>query len=445
MKKNDEIEVLIEGYTSEGHGVAKPDGFVLFIPSTIKGERVIAHVTKVNKNFGYAKAIKILTPSSERVQSLCAVSTTCGGCALHHMNYKEELSFKKQKVENNLKKAGINHPVDDVVPSEDICRYRNKAQYPIRNQGGRTVGGFYRQNSHTVIEGDCLIQPEIFNKILQKTVEFMESNKLPAYDEVSLRGIVRHLYLRSSENQQSIMVCLVVTKSFDQKYKYAKFITDNFENVSTVLLCYNDKNTNVVLGRNYELLYGKGYIKDTLLGCSFEISPESFYQVNRKGCEKLYSIVKDHVKDSENLLDLYCGIGTIGICTSGKDTHLTGVEIVEKAIENAKKNALANGITNAVFKASDASFVKELVSGGFDTIIVDPPRKGCDRQTLDFLIESKPERLVYVSCDSATLARDLKILTDGGFEIKKITPVDMFPKTAHCECVVRLDYKKFRS
>lgn len=438
MRKNDEIEVVIEGYTSEGFGVAKPDGFVLFIPATIKGERVIAHVTKVNKHFGYAKAVRILTPSPERCSPACSVSSACGGCVMWHMSYKEELAFKKQKVQNNLMKAGITAEVDEVVPSPDLCRYRNKAQYPIRNQGGKTVGGFYRQNSHTVIEGDCLIQPSVFNGILQATVEFMEKNRIPAYNEQTGGGTVRHLYIRSSENQKSIMVCLVVTKSFDAKHKYAKYISEKFSNVSTVLLCYNDKNTNVVLGKDYEVLTGSGYIEDTILDRRFKISPESFYQVNRSGCEKLYSIVKGHVKDAKNLLDLYCGIGTIGICTANNNTRLTGIEIVEKAIENARYNATANGIEDAVFTASDAKQVKELTEGYFDAIIVDPPRKGCDRMTLDFLIESKPEKLIYVSCDSATLARDLKILTQGGFEIEKITPVDMFPKTYHVECVVLL-------
>ena len=438
MKKNDRIEVLIEGYTAEGAGVAKPDGFVLFIPGTIAGERVLAHVTKVNKNFGYARALEILEPSPYRVKPDCEKATACGGCQLRHISYPEQLRFKKQKVESNLKKAGIICLVDDTVPSPKLVGYRNKAQYPIRNQNGKTVGGFYRQNSHTVIECDCVIQPPVFNDILNAVIEFMNKNKIPAYDEVSGKGVVRHLYLRGNSDFSSVMLCLVVKGSFALKQQFASVLSVQFPQISTICINYNNENTNVVLGKKYETVSGSGFITDTLLGKTFEISPESFYQVNHDGCENLYSIVKKHVKGAENLLDLYCGIGTIGICVSDGVKSLTGVEIVEKAIENAKRNALLNGVENSEFAALDASATADFAKDSYDTIIVDPPRKGCDEKTLDYLVQKSPKTLVYVSCDSATLARDLKILTQKGFTVQKVTPVDMFPGTYHVECCVLL-------
>ncbi|MBQ8605375.1 MAG: 23S rRNA (uracil(1939)-C(5))-methyltransferase RlmD [Clostridia bacterium] len=435
MKKNDELEVLIEGYSADGAGVAKPDGFVLFIPGTIVGERVLAHVTKLTKNYGYAKAMKIIAPSEHRVCPDCEKAAACGGCQLRHMSYAEQLSFKKQKVEANMRKAGITCPVSDTLPSPALLEYRNKAQYPIRMQGGKITGGFYRQNSHTVIECECVIQPRIFNDILRATLDFMTEHKISAYDEQTLRGTVRHLYLRRGK---TIMVCLVVKGDFPLKKQFSDKLRVQFPEISTVCINYNDKNTNVVLGDRYETVYGEGYITDTLMGYEFDISPESFYQVNRDGCEVLYGEVKRHAAGARSLLDLYCGIGTIGICVSDKVESLTGIEIVEKAIENARANALKNNITSARFAAMDAKSAGEFADGQYDTIIVDPPRKGCDIGTLEYLESKAPERLIYVSCDSATLARDLKILTEKGFEVKEITPVDMFPSTYHVETVVLL-------
>lgn len=438
MKKNDELQVLIEGYTSEGSGVAKPDGFVLFIPGTVIGEKVLAHVTKVGKSYGYARAMKIIEPSPLRVTPDCEKASACGGCQLRHVSYEGQLEFKHKKVIDTMKKAGITCPVDPPCPSPATLRYRNKAQYPIRMQGGKITGGFYRQNSHTVIECDCIIQPEIFNDILKFTLEFMEKNGVCAYDENTLKGTVRHLYLRSAKAGKSIMVCLVVQGNFPLKNQYSNSILTRFPEISTVCINYNNKNTNVVLGDRYETVYGKGYITDELMGYLFDISPESFYQVNREGCEVLYSAVKEHTRGAKNLLDLYCGIGTIGICASESAESLTGIEIVEKAVQNARVNAEKNGIKNAVFEAMDAKNASEFAKGSYDVIIVDPPRKGCDTATLEFLVCCAPERLIYVSCDCATLARDIKILQQKGYYPEKITPVDMFPGTSHVECVARL-------
>lgn len=438
MRKNERLEVNIEGYTSEGSGVAKPDGYVLFIPSTVKGEKVLAHVTKAGKNFGYARAMDIISPSKERVEPACSVSSACGGCELLHMSYCEQLSFKRQKVCDAMRKAGIQTPVDSAVPSPAVYGYRNKAQYPIRKKDGVAVGGFYRRGSHTVIESSCVIQPDIFDKILKATLEFLNENGIEAYDENTLSGTVRHLYLRKSGDSKQIMLCLVVNGEFCEKQQFCDVLTVQFPEISTVCINYNTKNTNVVLGDRYETIYGSGVITDLLCGKEFEISPQAFYQINKEGCEKLYALTREYaLPTGKKVLDLYCGIGTIGICAAYDARELVGVEIIKEAVDNARKNAERNGIKNAQYIAGDAGEAVSQVGHGFDVIIVDPPRKGCDAKTLEFLLKEAPERIVYVSCDPATLARDLAIL-QSDYEIKNITPVDMFPNTKHVECVVRL-------
>ncbi len=437
MKKNDRLQVYIEGYSSDGHGVAKPDGFVLFVPGALDGETVEVHVVKVNKNFGYAKLLKVVVPSPHRTEPLCDVCDMCGGCAMWHADYSEEKRFKRMKVCQNLYKAGIDCEVDEVVSTDKIVGYRNKAQYPVRSQNGKIAVGFYRSSSHTVIEGKCQIQPEIFDGIAQYIKSVMPSLSISAYDESTNTGSLRHIYLRANCDLTSIMVCLVVNGTLCNKQQLAKKLTEKFCQISSVLINYNDKNTNVILSDRYELLFGKNGITDILLKKTFEISPQSFYQVNHDACEKLYSIAGEYIKGAKSVLDLYCGIGTVGICTADKDSHLTGVEIVKEAIENAKINAKLNGMENCEFYAADASQIAGITDKKFDAIIVDPPRKGCDSKTLDYIIDANPERLVYISCDSATLARDLKTLTKH-FKIERVTPVDMFPKTHHVECVVGL-------
>ncbi len=437
MKKNDELQVYIEGYSSEGYGVAKPDGFVLFIPNTIKGETVIAHVTKVNKHFGYAFVKEVVTPSPCRKTPDCLAFKKCGGCALWHIDYSEEMEFKRQKVMQNLKKAGIDFNVPDILSPSAKTGYRNKAQYPVREQNGQVCVGFYRANSHTVIQSQCLIQPSVFDEIANAVKRFMIQKNISAYNEQTLSGTVRHIYLRRGDG---IMLCLVVNGEMPYKTEFAQTLSVQFKEINTICINYNSKNTNVILGDKYENLLGDGCITDTLLGKRFKISPSAFYQVNHDGCECLYSVVKQFaaVKKDERVLDLYCGIGTIGLCVADNARELVGVEIVEAAVADAKANAKANGIQNAHFYADDAGNIAKVATGNFDVIIVDPPRKGCDKKTLDFIIDKKPARLVYVSCDSATLARDLKILTEGGFKLMEVQPVDMFPKTSHIETVVLL-------
>lgn len=438
MKKNDRLEVLIEGYSSEGYGVAKPQGYVLFIPGTIRGERVTAHVLKAGKNFGYAKAEKILVPSENRIQPLCSVGGVCGGCALWHMNYREELEFKKEKVLSNFKKAGIDVNFEKIISCERITGYRNKAQYPVREQNGKISVGFYRRASHDVAEGRCLIQPDIFDEIAGAVREFMEKNGVSAYNEKTLAGTVRHIYLRSSHDKGQIMLCLVVNGKFELKDTFANSLTKRFQNISTVILNYNNENTNVILGKRFEILCGSGYITDTLCGRRFEISPQAFYQINHDVCEKLYTAAGDFAGVNENtrVLDLYCGIGTVGICAAFNARELVGVEIVPQAVENARRNAQANGMKNARFFACGAADVSKLPLSSFDVIFADPPRKGCDADTLDFIVRTGPERLVYISCDSATLARDAAFLKQYGYKVTRAAIADMFPRTKHVETVV---------
>ncbi len=437
MKKNDKLTVTIEGYSSEGHGVAKPDGFVLFVPGALEGETALVHVLKVNKHFGYAKILEVIKPSSHRVAPLCEVCDKCGGCAMWHADYKEEKRFKKLKVAQNLKKAGIDVPIGEVVSTDNFLGYRNKAQYPVREQNGQIAVGFYRNGSHTVIEGDCKIQPKIFGAVATKIKALMKDFNITAYNEISGKGTLRHIYLRSNNDQSEIMLCLVVNGKWSVKKEFYNVLLVDFPQISTICINYNDKKTNVILGNRYDVVYGSGAITDTLCGKQFKISPQSFYQVNHDGCELLYGIAKDYVKGAKRLLDLYCGIGTVGLCTVDSSSHLVGVEIVPEAIKNAKSNAEANGFFDCEFYALDAADVKTVAGGEFDAIIVDPPRKGCDKKTLDFIIEQNPEKLVYISCDSATLARDLAILKDY-FKIESVTPVDMFPKTHHCEAIALL-------
>ncbi len=442
MKKNDRLEVIIEGYTSEGAGIARVDGFVLFIPGTVKGEKVLAHITKIKSSYGYAKALEIISPSPERIKPQCNVCNMCGGCSMWHMSYAEELRMKREKVRSALLKNGIDIMPDKVVSTGIITGYRNKAQYPVREQNGKICTGFYRQASHTVIEGECVIQPPIFEKIAHAVITFMQKNKIKAYNEQTLSGVVRHIYLRASHGFENIMLCLVVNGEFKLKNEFISELTVHFPEICTICINYNNKNTNVILGDQYEIIFGNGNITDTLLGKKFVISPQAFYQVNHGGCEKLYSIVKEFaaIKESDRVLDLYCGIGTIGLCTADISCELVGVEIIPQAIENAKLNAQINGIQNAKFFSGDAGDIDSIANGDFDVVIVDPPRKGCDKRTLDFICDKKPNRLVYVSCDPATLGRDLNYMSNSGFKIEKVTPVDMFPRTYHIETVVRLKY-----
>lgn len=445
MKKNEKVIVTIEDYTDEGFGVARHEGYVLFIPGTVAGEEAEVLVVKAGKSFGYGKVLRFLKTAPCRVEPACALARRCGGCAFWHLSYEEEARLKQTRVENHLKRiGGIETEVSPILAAGSQTAYRNKAQFPIRQVNGEPRGGFYAAGSHGVVSGaPCSIQPALFNDLLEWTLGFMKKEGIPAYEEQGYTGVVRHLYLRQGEATGQVLVCLVVNgKDFAQKHAFAKGIAAAFPQVKTVCINYNDRNTNVVLGKATETVLGEGYIEDMLLGKRYRIAPKAFYQVNRRQTEVLYQKVIDllDLSGSERLLDLYCGIGTIGLSMAEKVKELVGVEIVPEAIENAKENARLNGVTNARFFCADAKeAAARFATEGkqFDCIIVDPPRKGCDQVTLDAIRKMAPEKLIYVSCNSATLARDLKTLTED-FEIKNVTPVDLFPRTHHVECCVLL-------
>lgn len=448
IRKNDRINVTIEDYSVEGHGIAKVDGYVLFIPEGAVGDEAIVHVLKCRASFGYAKIVQLLRPSPHRIESDCAVSRSCGGCSFRHISYEAELAAKADKVKNDLIRIGgiAAPPMTLPIGAEQTIGYRNKAQYPIRMQQGKTVAGFYAAGSHRVIQCDrCRIQPDVFDKLLSFTLDFMQRHRLSAYDEQTGKGSVRHLYLRRGEKSGEIMVCLVLSDS-KCPAAFLPELVQSFPEVKCVCINENKERTNVILGKKTRFLTERTYIVDTLLGKEFAISPASFYQVNPLQTERLYQKAAElaDVRPDETVLDLYCGIGTVGICAASNAKKLVGIEIVPQAVENAALCARRNGLTNTRYLCADAKDgVAQLQKEGycFDTVFVDPPRKGCDQTTLETLVAMAPKKLIYISCDPATLARDVKYLTARGFALQSATPVDLFPRTAHVETVALLSRK----
>lgn len=445
IRKNDDLRVTIEDYSTEGHGIAKVDGYVLFVPDTAKGEQVEVHIVKALRSYGYAKVTKLLSPSPDRVTSDCAVSARCGGCAFRHINYEAELAHKADKIKNNLMRLGgiSEPPICPPIGADNICGYRNKAQYPIRQQDGNIVAGFYATGSHRIIETErCVLQPKIFDKLLDFTLKFMQAHCISAYDEQTHSGTVRHLYLRRGEKSGEIMVCVVINGGrFPDRY--AADVCAAFPEVKCVCINENKDKTNVILGKRTRFLSERTYILDSLLGKEFAISPASFYQVNPCQTERLYVKAAElaQVDESQTVLDLYCGIGTVGICAASNAKELVGIEIVPEAVENAQANAKRNHLNNTRYLCADAKQgAATLIEQGyhFDTVFVDPPRKGCDKEALEALCTLAPDKLVYISCDSATLARDIRYLTEKGFELVSATPVDLFPRTTHIECCALL-------
>ena len=359
MKKNEILSVKIEDYTEEGFGVARASGYVLFVPGAVAGEKALVRVVKAGKNFGYAKLLELQETAPERIAPDCDLAGRCGGCAFRHVTYKEELRLKEERVRQSICRiGGLDVPVLPILAAAETERYRNKAQFPIRALRGVPCGGFYAPGSHGVVSGDdCRIQPAIFHEILRWVLDYMQKKDLPAYDEASGKGLIRHLYLREAQNGAQIMVCPVVNgNDFPLKESFAAEIAAAFPPIAAVAVNYNPKNTNVVLGERTETVFGTGYIEDVLCGKQFRIAPESFYQVNRAQTEILYRKAAEFadLREGDHLLDLYCGIGSVGLTMARAETRLTGVEIVPAAVENAKTNARLNGFENARFICADA-------------------------------------------------------------------------------------------
>ena len=447
MKKNDEILLEITGMTAEGNGVGRYEGMAVFVPETVVGEIVAAHVIKVSKNYAVAKLVRIVNESENRIDSDCKSSSSCGGCSYRHITYKEECKIKYNKVNDAFKRiAGLDIKLEPIVSAVSENRYRNKAQFPVsKNSKGETVIGFYAGRTHRVIDNNgCLLQPSFFDDISKTVKSWIDDNSISVYDETTHKGLMRHLYIRYAEVSGEIMVCLVINGNDIPKKDdlVSKLLATN-KNIVSIQFNINKEKTNVILGAKTNVLYGKKYITDTICGVNVRISAHSFYQVNRNMAEILYKIASEFAEpDSKNIVDLYCGVGTIGLSMADKAKNLIGVEIVPEAIEDAKFNAKMNGFENAEFIVGDAALAaKELVHRNIktDVVILDPPRKGCDCELIKTVANDfAPERVVYVSCDPATLARDCKIFDELGYKVVKAVPVDLFPRTVHVESVVCL-------
>ena len=451
LKKNDEIELTITALSSQGSGIGHYEGMAVFVDSAAVGDMLRVHIIKVKSSYAVGKIIRIIKPSKHRIMPDCPVYERCGGCSYRHITYAEELEVKRQRVEDALRRiGGLDITVSEIIRQENVDGYRNKAQYPIGfDAGGKTVIGFYAKKSHRIIDcRNCALQPPEFEAILNVIAKWAAENGVSFYDEEKHKGLLRHIYIRRGRITGQTMVCLVINgDSIPKKEKLIKNLTETDETVCSVVLNINREKTNVILGGQCTTIYGEDYIEDELCGLTFRISPLSFYQVNPTGAKLLYEKAAEmaELKKTDILLDLYCGAGTIGLSMADKVKKVVGVEIIEQAVENAKENARLNGIENAEFFCSDAAEVSaELFEKGFmpDVIVLDPPRKGCSREMIDTAVKLKPERIVYVSCDPATLARDCKIFGELGYQTKKAVAVDMFPRTVHVETVVQLVRKK---
>ena len=468
MQKNEIVKVKIEDIGVGGEGIGKVDGYTLFIKDAIIGDVVEAKVMKAKKNYGYARLMNVLTPSKDRVEEpVCPMARKCGGCQIQEMKYPAQLAFKEAKVRGNLERIGevptelldqIMHPAVGMDGEEmQPFRYRNKAQFPIgTDKDGRVIAGFYAGRTHSIIENtDCALGVEVNEEILNCILDFMEEFKIPAYDEVKHKGLVRHVLLRYGFKTDEIMVCLVINgKTIPHCHDLVGRLRQ-IPGMTSITLSTNTAKTNVIMGDTIRLLWGQEFITDYIGEIKYQISPLSFYQVNPVQTEKLYGLVLDYagLTGNEAVWDLYCGIGTISLFLAKKAKQVYGVEIVPQAIDDAKNNAKINDITNAEFYVGKAEevlpeYYKEYEkthngeTAHADVIVVDPPRKGCEESLLQTIVDMQPEKVVYVSCDSATLARDVKFLRANGYELKDVTPVDQFPHTVHVETVVLLSQQK---
>ena len=444
MQKNEEyiVDIIDNGF--EGEGIAKINDFTIFIPGAIKGEKVRIIIVKVLTSYAFGKILEIIIPSKDRNANIdCSTYKRCGGCNLRHVNYKTTLEMKKNIVQNlvnkNLKEKII---VKNTIGMEHPFHYRNKAQYPIRtDKDGNPIIGVFANRTHEVIQIDkCLIQNEETEKIAKFICQFAQKNNISVYNEKTCQGLLRHIVIKVGIRTNQIMCILVLnSEKLPNEEKLIGELTKQFPNITTIVKNINNKNTNVILGKTNINILGKGYIYDKLGNYTFKISPLSFYQINPIQTEKLYALALQAAKltGNEIVFDLYCGIGTIGIYMANKAKEVYGIEIVEDAIKDAKENCKINNITNAEYYAGDTEkLLTDLIENKKikpDVIVVDPPRKGLDNTTIENILKIKPERLVYVSCNPATLMRDLSKL-EGKYEIKEIQPVDMFPFTSHVEC-----------
>lgn len=447
VQKNEQLTVYIEDLTHDGAGVAKVDGYPLFIAGGLPNETVEVHVLKTLKNYGFAKLKNIVEPSPFRVEAPCPVFYECGGCQLQHMTYEGQLAWKESMVRNVMQRIGkIEAPVLPVKGMDKPWEYRNKSQIPFGLENGQVIAGFYQAKSHRIADTNtCLIQSDEADRLLRAVKENALKLDLVPYNEETKKGQLRHLVVRKGHATGEVMVVLVTKHAkLAKQEEIIQFIREVEPNVQSIVHNVNKQNTNVIFGNETNVIWGKAVIEDLIGDVRFEISARSFYQVNPVQTEVLYKQALDYAQltGEETVIDAYCGIGTISLFLAQKAKQVLGVEIVPQAIEDAKRNAELNGFTNTYFEAGPA---EEVIPNWYkegkhaDVLVVDPPRKGCDEALLTTIIEQRPKRVVYVSCNPATLARDLRILEDGGYKTKEVQPVDMFPQSTHCEAVAWLE------
>ncbi len=448
LKKDDVIELEITDLNNLGNGVGRYDGIVVFVRGAVSGDRVRAAVIKVTSGFVVARLLEVITPSPNRAQNdLCGAPLSCGGCVYRHVTYEHELDVKRGYVKAAFMKVGLADV--NVLPTLSTGKqtnYRNKGQYPVAKTKNGIVAGFFASKTHNIIAADnCSIQNEKFGDIVRFVCDFANENGWSAYDEVSSKGLLRHIYLRIGEKTGEIMLCLIVNgDTLPEEAKLVRKVKEKFSNVVSLMLNKNTKNTNVVLGKEYRILYGKDGIEDVLCDLRFFITPAAFYQVNRDGAELLYRTAAKmaELQGEEIMLDLYCGTGTIGLSMAKSVKGLCGIEIVESAVRCARENAERNGIHNAEFVCADAGDRDVILAaaGGKcpDVVVMDPPRKGSTKELVDCLADLNVPKVVYISCDPDTLARDAAWFKERGYELGNVQPVDMFPRTGHVESVVCL-------
>ncbi len=459
FKKNDLVTITIEDMGSDGEGIGKCQGYPVFVKDAIIGDVAEVKIVKAKKNYAYGRLEKVLKPSSFRVEPKCPFHRQCGGCQIQAMSYEKQLEWKENKIKNNLQRIGgfsrelLDRVMEPIVGMEEPYHYRNKAQYPIgTDKNGKPVAGFYAGRTHSIVANtDCCLGPKENKNILEFILAFMEKHAIPAYDEKNGKGLVRHVLIRTGFATGEIMVCLVINgKTFPKSREFAdgllRITLEGEKRIVSISISPNMKNTNVIMGDRAETLWGKSYIEDYIGEIKFRISPLSFYQVNPVQTEKLYGLALEYagLTGKETVWDLYCGIGTISLFLAKKAKQVYGVEIVPQAIRDAKENAGINQIENAEFfvgKAEEvlpAKFEEKRIYA--DVIVVDPPRKGCDEACLNTMVRMQPERIVYVSCDSATLARDLKYLGENGYEVVRGRGVDQFGHSGHVEVIIMMQY-----
>lgn len=464
IKKNDRFELKIEDMGENGEGIGRLNGYIWFVKDAVIGDEIEASAMKMKKNFGFARLIRVIRPSEHRVEEKCPVARRCGGCQMQAVAYEEQLRFKERKVYNNLKRIGGlstlllpderkreeagEEPVrmESIIGMEYPWRYRNKAQFPFGcDRDGNIVTGFYAGRTHCIVENeDCLLGVEENKKILEIIRNFMDKHKIPPYDEKNHSGVVRHVLIRKGFKTGELMVCLVINgRKLPDTDELVKLLC-TVQGMTSISLNINQEKTNVILGKEIINLWGAGTITDYIGTVKYRISPLSFYQVNPVQTERLYGTALEYagLSGDETVWDLYCGIGTISLFLAQKAKKVYGVEIVPQAIDDARENAALNGMQNVEFFVGKAEEVlpeqyeKHQVYA--DVIVVDPPRKGCDEKCLSTIVKMEPKKVVYVSCDSATLARDVKYLGENGYAVKRVRCVDMFPQSGHCETVVQL-------